>query len=610
MVRKYEYMHSVHPSNFHTLSSEDQDSQIGKWLGFLNSLDTGIRVTLSKQKVELELGGQIHVREVVHIQVAGKEDLGGLLETYGFSQEIDLEDTRLSITGETPDYIETTDGPVQCFLLKSLPKHLYYAWIESLFNYANDSGQQVCKEIITYIDPIERNRSLNIMDKKRSMLVSQKGKHMSDLEMEHLKRIYDKLLENSTSLFNIGIVVVVGGEDYKDLKSNIKVFNRNCKASSTMFTPISTKQGQIYYGDYTKPRVTDLDFTAILYPLVSAELIEVPNGVLLGQNMASGGPVVYDIGKRINGNVAIIGTSGSGKSFTAKLFVKRLLDRYNDPDNPPAVFIMDPMGEYIEHKEYYGLDGMIITGDEEMGLDPFKMMSKKDACSILTSVTKTKENPAIYNQFFENANKVNSLEELYEAVDDDAKQYLKGLVKGPMAIAMKGESNINDNIIVAMNGADQDNMSDVLILILVFSKIWKRLNDLPKERLKIFVADEAWLMAKMPGASEKINSIVRMGRKMNIKFVYISQNIDDISEAKGAQSKLIDNISTKIIMRLEPNVIGDAQKVLNMSDYEKEMMMDFRPGQGLLFTDRQRVLVQFEASREETEVYFYTGSPN
>ena len=153
-------------------------------------------------------------------------------------------------------------------------------------------------------------------------------------------------------------------------------------------------------------------------------------------------------------------------------------------------------------------------------------------------------------------------------------------------------------------------MSDTLTLLLVLNKIWKRLEELPKERMKIVVIDEAWLMSKMPGAMDRVESIARMGRKMNIKFVFISQNVDDIAKDRGAETKLVDNIATKIIMRLETQAMKNAKDVLNMTDAETDMLTQFSPGQGMIFTERQRVSAQFEATREETLNYFDTSAAN
>ena len=111
---------------------------------------------------------------------------------------------------------------------------------------------------------------------------------------------------------------------------------------------------------------------------------------------------------------------------------------------------MDPMNEYIPHKDYYGLDGIMITGTEELGLDPFKIMSPKEAASILKVVTNSGNKPEIYNEFFKYADQVKSIFELYDKCSPRAREYLEGFVSGPLATTMRGEVRMSDNIIIAM----------------------------------------------------------------------------------------------------------------------------------------------------------------
>ena len=314
----------------------------------------------------------------------------------------------------------------------------------------------------------------------------------------------------------------------------MSLFNKENRGRFTEFAHIPLLQGKIYFGEYTQPRVADLTFFSILYPFVSGELIETPNGVFLGRNTWTGGPILYDIGMRFNGNVAIIGTSGSGKSFTAKMFVKRLLEKYdsnidNDKDRP-AVFIADPMNEYYTHRDYYGLDGILVTGEEQLGLDPFKLLRRRDAISMLIGILKVGNTPVGNELASKTDDTVNSVEDLYAKVTKDAQLALAPFITGAFGQIMKGKSRMSDNIIISLRGATPESLNDQISLLLILSYIWKRVSELPREQLKIVIVDEAWLIAEIPGASGRINQFVRMGRKLNLKFVFISQKVTDISE--------------------------------------------------------------------------------
>ena len=138
---------------------------------------------------------------------------------------------------------------------------LPWAWIESVFSSQNDKGEQVCREIVFYIAPIERSKAMNMMDKKVAMLISQAEKsHMAGKELENVQYAHTALLEQKTMLFELGVVVVIGGKDVKDTKRNFGIFQRNNRSSSVLFNHIPLKQGAIYYGNFTNSRVVDKAF--------------------------------------------------------------------------------------------------------------------------------------------------------------------------------------------------------------------------------------------------------------------------------------------------------------------------------------------------------------
>ena len=330
--------------------------------------------------------------------------------------------------------------------------------------------------------------------------------------------------------------------------------------------------------------------------------------MILGVNTGTHGPVIYDISKRDNGNVAVIGTSGSGKSFASKLFAKRLIERVmgdnSHEDADIAIYIIDPMNEYYQHREYYGLDGIIITGNEQLGLDPIKILKPADAGSMLCTITHADQIAA--NEIMRYIDKVQSIDELYEKVSEHAKNTLQHLIEGPMSDVMKGESRFSDKMVISLKGATKK-PHEILILTLILNKIWQRVVDMPASKPKIIILDEGWLLTELPESMSYIEQIVRMGRKLNVKFVFISQKVDDIAAAHGAEGRLIDNMGTKIVMRLEDNAAMNAQDVMGLSEHETRSIIRFNIGEGLMLTNKHRAMVKFEATAKETSVYFKTS---
>ena len=84
------------------------------------------------------------------------------------------------------------------------------------------------------------------------------------------------------------------------------------------------------------------DIFATSLPIPESSLLD-PEGFILGSSTA-GQPVLWDLfyrdSTRINSNMVILGTSGSGKSFFTKKIVAQHLRENN------KIFIIDPENEY------------------------------------------------------------------------------------------------------------------------------------------------------------------------------------------------------------------------------------------------------------------------
>ena len=180
------------------------------------------------------------------------------------------------------------------------------------------------------------------------------------------------------------------------------------------------------------------------------------------------------------------------------------------------------------------------------------------------------------------------------------------LIDGPLSRIMSGEPKLNTQkkIIVSMDGGSTATDSEAMILVLLLNKIYKICNDLPVSTRKILVIDEAWRMFKMPRTAKYIDMIVRMGRKQNIMFVFISQRVEDISEdSEGGTGKIIDNIATKIMLGLNQQAAEKAREVLNLSENETSNLKRFSKGQALFLTEEHRVFTKFEPTTQEKEMF-------
>lgn len=599
------YCYTVDGINFNSMPEEKQKEKMGEWTDLLRSLpeDCEMTIMFSRKPIPLTIDGKSAIRQIEQVSVRTTEPISGILEALNYDATLEDRMPDMDLESETLGYLKRSNGLSKVYVLYDMPARLPWGWAHTIFG--------SCDQVKLWTKPVEKDAALKRLGKKQAMLSSASGSdRRAAREYEHAIKIEAEIIDGNTRLFELSMICVVNGENRKDLKKQCKVFERAMRISGASFDAVKGKQGAAYYGEWRKMLSCDLSMFTIMYPFHSAEMLEAPNGVVLGVNMATAGPVIYDIAKRDNGNVAIIGSTGSGKSFAAKLFFKRLIERViGDDVNDEAdlaIYVIDPMNEYYKHRDYYGLDGIIITGNEELGLDPIQILKPADAASMLSIVAKADKITS--NEIMSHIEKVKNVKELYGAVSKNAQAALQHLVEGPMAKVLRGESKFSDQMVISLKGYTKKE-HEVMILLLILNKIWQRVIELPIATPKIIILDEGWALAELPDSMAYIEQIVRMGRKLNVKFVFISQKVDDISASRGPEGKLIDNMGTKIIMRLEDDAARSAMKIMGLSEQETRGLIKFSRGEGLMLTNKHRVMVKFEATAKETDTYFHT-EPN
>lgn len=586
-------------TNFVTLPEEKQIRKLGEFFDILRVIEKEIHVIFSRKMLPVPIEGQMTDMPIIQIQISSYEPLDDIFDRLKFEYSIDEEHPTYEISKENLRYFRIankvgTDAYGKCMTLYSVPSTLPSAWIHSVFS--------ECSRVDIYITPIRQDKAIKIMDSKTKIL-SERATKSKTISEEYVKadQIKMALQKSQTSLFHVTVNCTVVGPTMKELKKTVKDFRKNASIVGGKFAATMSKQAAMINDRWGAKLTMDIGSTAILYAFVSADMLEVPNGVVLGINVNTGAPMIYDPAKRTNYNFAIIGKSGSGKSFTVKILLKRLLEKYPDC----FCFVIDPMGEYHRIAPYLGLDAIQITENKEFGFDPFNMLDPLDAVDILGQATKAPEEAIkLWRSLL--AQDIKSITELYEKSDADAKRYLVDLVEGPLSTIMKGESQISDKMIISMKGTGTEEHT-VLLLLMALNKAWKRITELPANTQKILLIDEGWMLFKMHGAEKYIDMIVRMGRKLNVKFIFVSQKVEDLANEKGGYGRIIDNIETKVLMLMEEDAAKKAGAILQLSPHEVDQITSFDMGHGIFITKKHRLHVKFEATPEEKEIHFNTA---
>ena len=595
--QQFKYSYSIILTNFVNLSEENQAQKLGQFNDILRVIEDRIKITMSRRIVAITVEGQITEMPVMQVHLELHQPLDDILDQIKLEYISGDRPPENKIVKENLSSMEIQENNIanfaQCFTLHGLSATLPYAWITNIF--------QLCSQIQILINPVPKDESITRMVRFKNVIYEDSKKDRSTAEL--YKRADDtenSLRRDDTGLYECIINCMITAPNKKILNANSKLFKKQIKRHGGSFAAVSAKQAAMLIEGYGKKLTLDRGSCSILYSFVSADMLEIPNGIPLGINMISKGPVIFDIGKRTNYNIAVIGKSGSGKSFTVKILLNRLHQKFPDSH----IYVIDPMGEYGTISKFFGMQHLNITkNDEQLGLDPFILLEPQDAADILAEMTNAPDTTKI--QFQKYCDKVNNMKEFYQKLPKTHRKYLDHLMDGPLSRIILGEPKLNDSqkIIISMDGAT-GNDSEAMILVLLLNKIFKICSGLPTKTRKILVINEAWMLFKMPGAAKYVNMIVRMGRKLNINFVFISQRIEDISkEDDTGIGKIIDNMETKIILGLEEQAAETARNVLNLSDQETNKLKSFNRGHALFLTKNHRIHAKFEPTSQEKEMF-------
>ncbi len=401
---------------------------------------------------------------------------------------------------------------------------------------------------------------------------------------------------------------------------------------------------------------------AAMYPFVFDSIKDAGKGTLLGMD-ASGGVVLfnqflYQIKKeqnRNNANMIILGTSGSGKSTTAKLLLR------NHIRNGSQIICIDPEGELESMAKSYGgafIDlgkggsfGMInpleIVADTEEGDN-----GAKNGNAILTSAIQSVRAfmkyyiPDIEDDVLQMFAEV--LQETYKrfGIDydtdfsqvktenyptfDDLYTTVKGkLLSMPEATRERdvmerlelrirpfinearyyfnGHTTIHSDasfivfsIKNLMNG-DTNTRNALFFNILKFA--WNL--SLDKSTNSIMYVDEAHVL--LAGNNELgadyLAQMQRRARKYNTGTIIVTQQPTDFASEKViTQGKAIfDNASYYLVMGLKKQAVEDLAKLIDLNDAEKESIKSYPQGRALFVCGSRRMIIDVVRNEDGVE---------
>ncbi len=397
---------------------------------------------------------------------------------------------------------------------------------------------------------------------------------------------------------------------------------------------------------------------ASCYPFTSFEMCD-DNGILLGVNKYNSSLIIVDIFNSAiykNANMAILGTSGAGKTFTMQLMALRMR-RKNIP-----VFIIAPLKGHEFHRACANVGGEFIQispasphcinvmeirkvdrSVNEMldgpGIQLSELAAKiqqlhiffsllipdmsheerqlLDEALIRTYNAKgiTHDNASLEDPanpgYYREMPVLGDLYEILKAAPETTRMahILNRLVNGSASTFNK-QTNVrldNKYTVLDISSLTGDLLTVGMFVALDF--VWDRAKADRTEEKAIFI-DECWQLLSGAGATgtrlagDFVLEIFKTIRGYGGSAVCASQDLNDffnLDEGRFGKG-IINNSKTKIILNLEDDEAERVQETLHLSDAETMEVTHFERGNGLISTNNNNIMVEFKASPLEKDL--------
>lgn len=610
---KHHFTYEIQPTNFFSLPDEKQETILTRFAQLMNAAAGDAPVTLTLARGYVEFEGRSY--DNIKTYISAPEELSGYLSALGFgskevagapSLDIVTEHARsvLARYGFDGPEVSSMGRPCRLFVLTALRPRMPAAWVHSLL--------QHCELVQIRVRKIDPDLAVSMAQKYRTTIEAAAARRASLVpKLERAEAVYQALRAQRTALFNAGTSCAIMADSQKDLEARSKAFIKAMRAAEVRFSDVPFLQRQIVAGTWRKDLIIELGSLAIMYPFVSSDLLEVKKGIMLGQNVETKSPVVFDYSMRSNYNMILLASSGAGKSVSAKTILKRVMERFSEAH----VYVVDPQGEYEKIAGYFGLSVVKLTDQvgkvSRMGFDPYSLFEPLDVPQVIADIAGADD--LARKEITAKSSSAGSIFELYRKVDSHAKRHLVQLVEGPFADLFKvpeGEAvGMSSKTVISLQGAYDNRERQAVLLTLALAKAWKYIVSAPAHVPKVLVVDEGWLVFKIPTTARFVEMIARTGRKLNVLFLFISQRPEDVIRQETGRA-ILENADTKILLRNTEIASQEVSEALWLSQRERDMLPLLANGEALVFSGEHRLKVRITPKTQEELDIFSTTPTN
>ena len=403
---------------------------------------------------------------------------------------------------------------------------------------------------------------------------------------------------------------------------------------------------------------------AAMYPFIFDSLKDPGLSTLLGTDFSGGvilfNQFLYQIKKehnRNNANMIILGTSGSGKSTTAKLMLRTHIRNNNQ------IIAIDPEGELYDMCNMYKGDFIDLGKGGEFGMiNPLEVVMDADEEEIkqglgYTILTRTLQSVKAFLKYYDPSieeDTVNMfsevLQETYKRFGIDFNTDFSKFTSKDYPILSDVYATVKGRILsMPQKTQERDILEKLEIKLRPLTKELKYYFDdhttiSPKSEFVVFNIKElmnsdanirnalffnilkyAWGLTLNPTVntllmvdeahvllSDKntlgadfLAQVQRRARKYNTGTIIITQQPTDFADPRViTQGKAIfDNASYYVVMGLKKQAVEDLAKLIDLNDNEKDSIKGYNQGEALFVCGSRRMRINIIATEKELDSF-------
>ena len=545
------------------------------------------------------------------------------------------------------NHYEFGDSYGQTLYLKDLPSDLSDKLISELSDIP-------CNMTITlHINSVEQEKAFALVKQKISFMEQQKIDEQKkalksgyDVDMipyelkyslNEAEELLDDMQNKNQRMFKLTMLINTSSDDQDLLNDNVYQImaaarKNNCKIGYLDYLQEKALNSTMPVGKNSIEiqRTLTTASTGIFIPFTAQELFQ-EGGMYYGLNALSRNLIFFNRKTLKNPNGFILGTPGSGKSFSAKREIVNVLLNTED-----EVLIIDPECEYVQLAKGFGGEIIHISAGSKAHINPLDitmdyadddnpLLLKSEfvlsLCELLvggrnglTAAQKTVIDRACrmtYQSYFANPQKnpVPTLKDFYRVLIEQPEKEaisialsLELYIEGSLSVFANPTNIDTNNRLIVFDIRDLGKQLKTMGMLIVLDQIWNRItqNRALGKRTWIYI-DEIYLLFQNEYSANYLFELYKRARKWGAIPTGITQNVEDLLVSDLAR-RMLSNTDFVMMLNQATSDRVELAALLNISNQQLSYVTNSQEGQGLLFAGNS-IIPFIDKFPTDTELY-------